>query len=36
MLVRSKLNSKESKMSETLISYEISHEDLVKIIHEEN
>ena len=35
MLARSKLNSIESKISEALINYEISHEDFVAIINEE-
>ena len=35
MLARSKLNSKESKISETLINIEIKHEDFVTIINEE-
>ena len=35
MLVRSKLNSKESKISEALINYEISHEDFMTIVNEE-
>ena len=35
MLDRSKLNSIESKMSESLINNEISHEDFMKIINEE-
>ena len=35
MLVRSKLNSKESKISEALINYKISREDFMTIIHEE-
>ena len=35
MLVRSKLNSIESKVSEALINSEISHEDFMVIINEE-
>ena len=35
MLARSKLNSIESKISESLINNEISHEDLMMIINEE-
>ena len=35
MLARSKLNSIESKISETLINNEISHEDFTTIISEE-
>ena len=35
MLARSKLNRKESKISETLKSNEISHEDFMTIINEE-
>ena len=35
MLVRSKLNSIESKISEALINNEISHEDYLTIIKEE-
>ena len=35
MLVRSKLSSIESKMSEALINNEISHEDFMAIINEE-
>ena len=35
MLARSKLNSTESKISEALINYQISHEDFIKIINEE-
>ena len=35
MLARSKLNSIESKISETLINNEICHEDFIKIINEE-
>ena len=35
ILVRSKLNSIESKISETLINNQISHEDLMTIINEE-
>ena len=34
-LARSKLNIIESKISEALINYEISHEDFMTIIHEE-
>ena len=36
MLARSKLNSIESKISEALINNEISHEDFVTILNEEN
>ena len=36
MLARSKLNSIESKISEPLITNEISHEDFMTIINEEN
>ena len=36
MLARSKLNSIESKISEALINNEISHEDFMTIINEEN
>ena len=36
MLARSKLNSIESKISEALITNEISHEDFMAIINEEN
>ena len=36
VLDRSKLNSIESKTSEALINNEISHEDLMNIINEEN
>ena len=36
MLVRSKLNSIESKISEAMINSEISHEDFMTIINEEN
>ena len=36
MLVRSKLNSIESKISEALINNEISHDDLITIINKEN
>ena len=36
MLARSKLNSIESKISEALINNEISHEDFMTILHEEN
>ena len=35
MLIKSKLNSIERKISETLINNEISHEDLLTIIKEE-
>ena len=35
MLARSKLNSIEIKISETLINNEISHEDFMTIINEE-
>ena len=35
MLARSKLNSIESKISETLINSEISHEDFMTVINEE-
>ena len=35
MLARSKLNIVESKISETLINHEISHEDFMTIINEE-
>ena len=35
MLARSKLNSVENKISEALINYEISHEDLMTYINEE-
>ena len=35
MLVRSKLNSIESKISEALLNNEISHEDFTTIINEE-
>ena len=35
MLARSKLNSIESKVSEALISNQISHEDVLTIINEE-
>ena len=35
MLARSKLNSIESKISEALINYEISHEDFLAIVNEE-
>ena len=35
MLARSKLNSIESKVSETLINSEITHEDFMIIINEE-
>ena len=36
MVARCKLNSIESKISEALINYEISHEDFLTIINEEN
>ena len=36
MLARSKLNSIESKISEALLTNEISHEDFMTIINEEN
>ena len=35
MLARSKLNNIESKLSEALISNQISHEDFLTIINEE-
>ena len=35
MLARSKLNSIESEISETLINNQISHEDFITIINEE-
>ena len=35
MLARSKLNSVESKISETLINNQISHENFITIINEE-
>ena len=35
MLAKSKLNSIESKISETLINNQISHEDFMTIINEE-
>ena len=35
MLARSKLKSIESKISETLINNEISHEDFLTVINEE-
>ena len=35
MLARSKLNSIESKISEALISNQISHEDFITIVNEE-
>ena len=35
MLARSKLNSIESKISEALVNNEISHEDFIKIINED-
>ena len=36
MLPRSKLSSIESKITEALINNEISHENVMKIINEEN
>ena len=36
MVARSKLNSMESKISEALTNNEISHEDFMTIIHEDN
>ena len=36
MLAKSKLNSIESKISEALINNEISHEDFMTILNEEN
>ena len=36
MLARSKLNSIESKISEALIKKEISHEDFIVFLNEEN
>ena len=36
MLARSKLNSIESKISETLINNEITYEDFMTILNEEN
>ena len=36
MIARSKLNSIESKISEALINNEISYEDLMTIINEQN
>ena len=36
MLARSKLNSIEGKISEALINNEISHEDFMTIINEQN
>ena len=36
IVARSKLNSIESKISETLINNEISHEDFMTILKEEN
>ena len=36
MLARSKLNSIESKISGALINNEISHEDFMRILNEEN
>ena len=36
MLARSKLNSIESKISEALINNEISHEDFMVFLNEEN
>ena len=35
MLAKSKLNSKESKISKALMDHEISHEDFETIINEE-
>ena len=35
MLARSKLNSIETKISEALISNQISHEDIMTVINEE-
>ena len=35
MLIRSKLNSIENKISEVLVNNEISHEDLMTILNEE-
>ena len=35
MLARKKLNSIESKVSEALINNEMSHEDVMTILHEE-
>ena len=35
MLARSKLNSIESKISEALMNYQISHEDFMTIINED-
>ena len=35
MLARSKLNSKESKISEALINNQISHEDFITTVNEE-
>ena len=35
MLTRSELNSIESKISDVLITQEISHEDFMKVINEE-
>ena len=35
MLARSKLNSIESKISETLINNQVSHEDFMTFINEE-
>ena len=35
MLARSKLNSIEGKISESVINNEISHEDFIKILNEE-
>ena len=35
MLARSKLNSKETKISEVLMNNEISHEDFIIIFNEE-
>ena len=36
MLARSKLNSKENKISETLINNEINYKDFMTILNEEN
>ena len=36
MLARSKLDSIESKISEALINNQISHEDFMTVINEEN
>ena len=35
MLARSKLNSRENKISEALMNNQISHEDFMTIINEE-